>query len=437
MGNEENNIEINKLKTENENLKGAVTELSILNEIAIAVSSTLSLERILNLIIEKCIKHLKIEQAAVMLLDEKDKGAPFHTLIRRGDSKADKMPYRLDSQLAGWMLINKKPLIINDFEKDKLFRKKGDAIFKIKSMACVPLIAKGQMIGLIVLFNKMSEQGFGENDKRMLSIITTQSAQVIENARLLEEEKALFSIQEELRLAYNIQMNLLPKEPPAIPGYDIVGKSIPAKEVGGDYFDFIKITENKLAFCLGDISGKGLPAAILMSNLQATVHGQAILKSNIKEWLGHCNTLMYRNSDPERFSTFFLGILDFKKDFICYSNAGHNYPLFFSSDKKPEKLERGGIVLGCLEDYPFSEERIKMEQEDLLLIYSDGITEAINEKDEEFGESRLSDIVLSNRKDSSVELIDKIINSVYSYAGNLKQMDDMTLVLIKKTNNSG
>lgn len=434
MGNEEKDIEITNLKKENEKLMGAVKELSILNEIAIAVSSTLSLEKILNLIIEKCIKHLKIEQAAIMLLNKEDKGAPFKTMVRRGDSRSEMLPYRLDSQLTGWMLINKKSLIINDFENDERFRKIGNETFKINSMACVPLITKGQMIGLIVLFNKISEEGFANNDERMLSIIATQSGQVIENARLMEEEKTLFSIQEELKLAYDIQMNLLPKEPPVVPGYDIVGKSIPAKEVGGDYFDFIKLTENKMAFCLGDISGKGLPAAILMSNLQATVHGQAILKSGIKEWLRHCNTLMYRNSDPEKFSTFFLGILDFKEGNICYSNAGHNYPLFFSSDKKSRQLEKGGIVLGCLEDYPFAEERIKMEDGDLLLIYSDGITEAINENDEEFGESRLADIILSNRNDSSTELVDKIINSVYLYAGNLEQMDDMTLVIIRKEN---
>lgn len=434
MGMEGKTSEIEKLRKENNNLKGAVGELSILNEISIAISSTLSLDKILNLIIEKCIKHLKVEQAAVMLLNTKSDGTLFKTMVRKGDSKSDMLPFRLDAQLSGWMLKNKKSLIINDFENDKQFMKRGSEVFKIRSLACVPLIAKGNMIGLIALFNKISDDGFNESDKRMLSIIAAQSAQVIENSRLLEEEKALFSIQEELKMAYNIQMNLLPKEPPDIPGYDIIGKSIPAKEVGGDYFDFIKLTENKMAFCLGDISGKGLPAAILMSNLQATVHGQAILKSSIEKWLGHCNTLMFRNSDPEKFSTFFLGILDFQDDHICYSNAGHNYPLLFSSGRKSKRLDKSGIVLGCLEDYPFAEERIKMEEGDLLLIYSDGITEAINENDEEFGETRLEDIIISNQGNSSSELVDKIINSVNTYSGDLDQMDDMTLVIIKKEN---
>ncbi len=434
MGTEGKTSEIEKLRKENENLRGAVKELSILNEISIAISSTLSLDKILNLIIEKCIKHLNVEQSAVMLLNTKGDGTLFKTMIRKGDSRSDMLPYRLDAQLSGWMLKNKKSLIINDFANDKQFMKRGSEAFKIKSLACVPLIAKGNMIGLIALFNKISDFGFNESDKRMLSIIAAQSAQVIENSRLQDEEKILFSIQEELRLAYDIQMNLLPKEPPLIPGYDIMGKSIPAKEVGGDYFDFIQLIENKLAFCLGDISGKGLPAAILMSNLQATVHGQAILNSNIKEWLSHCNTLMYRNSDPEKFSTFFLGILDFKEDCICYSNAGHNYPLYFPLDKKSNRLEKGGIVLGCLENYPFAEERIKMKKGDLLLIYSDGITEAINEKDEEFGELRLENIILSNRNNSSKELVNKIIESVNAYSGDLDQMDDMTLVIIQKNN---
>ncbi|MCK5004815.1 MAG: serine/threonine-protein phosphatase, partial [Candidatus Aminicenantes bacterium] len=163
-------------------------------------------------------------------------------------------------------------------------------------------------------------------------------------------------------------------------------------------------------------------------------HGQAILKSSIKEWICHCNTLMFRNSDPEKFSTFFLGILDFEEDWICYSNAGHNYPLLFSSGKKTMQLNQSGIVLGCLENFPFTEERIKMEKGDILLIYSDGITEAVNEDDDEFGESRLEDIIMSNPGNSSNELVDKTINSVYSHAGNLDQMDDMTLVVIQKDN---
>jgi sigma-B regulation protein RsbU (phosphoserine phosphatase) len=432
MNSEENNQEMNRMKKEIKSLRGAIEELTILNEIAIAISSTMSLDHMLKLITDKCLKHLKVEQAAILLLEKQTEGMPFKTMIRLGDDVTETFPFRLDTQLAGWMLKHKQPLIVNDFSGDERFKKRGLETFPVKSLACVPLITQGRMIGLIALFNKVLEEGFTPNDKRVLSIIATQSAQVIENARLLKEEQAFQRVQEELRMAYDIQINLLPKEPPVIGGYDIVGKSIPAKEVGGDYFDFIPMSDNRLGFCLGDVSGKGMPAALLMSNLQATVHSQVILNAKSHECLDLCNTLMYQNTDPEKFATFFMGILDQKSGEISFANAGHNFPVLFSGNKEPQRLESGGIVLGCLEDFSFKEQQVRLAPDDLLLIYSDGITEAINDQEEEFGESRLIDVINNNRQDSSKDLITKIITAVVHHAGDLPQMDDITLMIIRR-----
>lgn len=422
-----------QLEQENTRLRRALEELSVLNEIATAISSTLTLDQIVDLIVQKCIKHLKVEQAAVMLLTASKDDHAFQTMIRRADTTADILPYRLDSQLTGWMLRNQKPLLINNFLEDERFNAVVDNNFPIRSLLSVPLTAKGQMIGLLTVFNKKSEEGYTSNDQRLLSIIATQSAQVIENARLLEEEQALIQMQKEMQMAHDIQIKLLPKESPKLPGYDIAGISIPAQVVGGDYFDFIPIDENKLAFAVGDVSGKGLPAALLMANLQATIRGQTLLKPSAKDCLTRSNKLMYLSTDRQKFATLFYGIIDIENHEICYSNAGHNRPILFRENSLPLSLEAAGIVLSFLEDYSFKEGTLNFNQNDLLLIYSDGITEAMNKAGEDFGEERLEALVNEHKMVSAQEIINKVIRAVNEHAKDRSQMDDMTLVAIKRT----
>lgn len=421
-----------QLETENLHLRRAVEELSILNEIATAVSSTLSLDRIVDLIVQKCVKHLKVEQAAVMLLVEKKGEKPFQTMVRRANTTKNILPYRLDAQLSGWMLKHQKPLLINNFPNDDRFQDAVDETFPIRSLLSVPLLSKGRMIGLLAVFNKKTKEGYSSEDQRLLSIIAAQSAQIIENARLLEEEKALMQVQEEMRMAHDIQINLLPKETPQLSGYDIAGISIPAQVVGGDYFDFIPVDENRLAICLGDVSGKGLPAAVLMANLQATIRAQTLLKPPPKDCLRYSNKLLYQSTDPQKFATLFYGILDIQKHQLCYANAGHNRPLLFRKGEKPVSLETAGIALSFMENYSYDQGVISLNPGDLLMVYSDGINEAINAKEEEFGEDKLAALVSENIDVSAKGLIDKVIAAVKRHAGDCLQMDDMTLVMIKR-----
>ena len=353
-------------------------------------------------------------------------------MIRGWDTTATSLPYRMDTQLTGWMIKNREPLIINDLTKDDRFHSVKESDISIHSLLCVPLMQKGKMTGLLSIFNKKGGEGFSADDQRLLSIIAAQSAQVIENARLLEEEQALQRIQEELRLAYEIQTNLLPKEPPSIKGYDISARSIPAKEVGGDYFDFIPLEQNRLAFCLGDLSGKGMPAALLMSNLQATIRGQTMVNATTAECLHRSNKILFHNTPPEKFATFFYGILDPGNHSLVYSNAGHNYPFLFKKGKEPVQLKESGIVLGCMEPFPFTEEKISLKPGETLLIYSDGITEAVNPENEELGESKLVQIISENQELSAEEIVKKVIDTVKEYTGTSPQTDDITLLIIKR-----
>jgi sigma-B regulation protein RsbU (phosphoserine phosphatase) len=420
------------LEHENELLRNAVEELSILNEMATAIGSASSLDRIVNLMVGKCVKHFHTEQAAVMLLDPGQTGTALKTMVRKAETRSDAAPFRLDSQLTGWMLNHREPLLVNDLEHDERFCTDRDAACPYRSLLSVPLLSKGRMIGLLTVFNKKDPEGFDENDQRLLFIIAGQSAQVIENARLLEKEKELMRMEEELRLAREIQMGLLPKEPPSVAGYDIYGISIPAKAVGGDYFDFIPVNDTLLAFCLGDVSGKGMPAALLMSNLQAAVRSQSLLETACSECMVRANTLLCRNTGPEKFATLFYGVLDFTNHAVRCCNAGHNYPFLFSRDRDPHLLVTGGPVLGFMEGIPFEQASHPLSPGDLLLAYSDGITEALNPSEDQYGEDRLAGIIRSGMGLSARELIQRILDDVGTFSANTPQEDDMTLLAIKR-----
>lgn len=420
------------LAEENKRLRLAIEELSVLNDIATAIASTQSLTEVVNLIIQKCVKHLKVEQGAVMLLDEQDQSKPLHTIVRKQDSQANILPYRLDNQLVGWMIKNKTALLINELARDHRFRDIGDSELSIRSLLSVPLILKGRMIGLIAVFNKKENAAFSGDDVRLLSIIAAQSAQVIENARLYQEEQALLKLQEEMRMAREIQMNLLPTAPPKIPGYDIAAKTIPAKEVGGDYFDFLQLNDHLLAFGVGDVSGKGMPAALLMANLQATLRGQVAPGVPCRMCIEKSNTLLFHGTDSTKFATLFFGILDSKKNELCYCNAGHDFPLLFRTNKTVDRLKTGGVVLGFVPHFSYNEDQIAVNPGDVLLLNSDGITEAMNQREEEFGEQRLIKTVQANLDKSSDQMIHSIIKEVLEYSKGVPQLDDMTLLVMKR-----
>lgn len=421
-----------QLSRENLRLQRAVEELGILNEIATAINSTLALEKILDLITQRCVHHLGAEQGAVLLLEEQKTARPFQTICRVGDTSHQRLPFRLDDQLTGWMLKHRAPLLINDMGNDRRFATGEGDLFSVLSLLCAPMVCKGKMTGLLVVFNKKAEAGFSADDQRLLAIIASESGQVIENARLADKEKTLLHMQEELRLAYEIQYNLLPGEPPRLAGYDIAGKSIPAKEVGGDYFDFLTVGENSLAFCLGDVSGKGLPAALLMANLQAAVRSQAMAGTSLTACLERANALLFRNTSPEKFATLFFGCLDAAGHVLHYCNAGHNHPFLIGKETEPLRLSTGGLALGCFESFPFEESQVQLNPGDRLVVFSDGISEAVNHADEEFGEARVYELAAANRDISAAELIEKILQSVGAHAGDRPQMDDMTLVVVKR-----
>ncbi|MHB9039901.1 MAG: SpoIIE family protein phosphatase [Melioribacteraceae bacterium] len=429
-----NHNRVFQLEEENSKLKISVQELSVLNEIATAISSTLAIKDIVELIVKKCIKHLNVEQCAVMLLDKKNDSSSFNTLIRKADESKVDLPFRLDSQLTGWMILNKCPLIINDLKNDHRFALNYSGESIIKSLISVPLLMKGNLIGILTVFNKKNGRAFTHNEERLLSIIGSQSAHVIENARLFEDEKKLVILQEELERAAEIQKNLLPAKLPVVDGFEFYAVNIPAKEVGGDYYDFININDKKTAFCLGDVCGKGLPAALLMANLQATLRSQILFDMPCSQAVSRSNLLLYQSIDAARFVTLFTGIIDLSSNMLKFCNAGHNYPILISNNGEVNRLKEGGIILGCLPNFPYSEGEIEFKNGDLLFAFTDGITEAMNSKNEEYGEERLIEELLIVKDNSCNEIAQKILMSVKAHIKDEPQYDDITLLIIKKNN---
>ena len=409
-----------------------MAELAVLNDIATAINSSHNVDRILELITQRCKKNLGVEQSAVMLLEKKEADDVFRTRMRDMDSSHGLAPVRFDDQLTGWMLRHQQPLLVNDFRKDSRFSEFAGEDSLIRSLLSVPLTAKGKMIGVLTVFNKKTDEGFNTDDQRLLTIIAAQSAQVIENARLVEEEQALIRMREELNLAHRIQTNLLPKETPQVPGYEVYGRSLPAKVVGGDYFDFIPVTENRLAFCLADVAGKGIPAALIMSNLQATIRAQSHDQVSVVDCLRRTNFQLFHSTTPEKFATMLYGCLDYDNHRLHYANAGHNFPYFIPAGEAAYQLEGGGLVLGVMEENNLKEYTLNFRPGDLLLVYSDGISEAMNDLNEEFGEERMTRVAAACRGRTVKEMAVAILEEVWMHAGECSQSDDMTLLIIRR-----
>jgi phosphoserine phosphatase RsbU/P len=419
-----------QLQEENQRLRRAVEELSILNDLARAIGASLNSQEIMRTIVHRSLRAANAEQGVITLVDASP-NEPMKTLIRTAVSSAAYSPYHFNQSLLGWMHLNKKPLLINDPRNDERFRGvKWDE--SIRSLVCVPMVIKAELKGVLTIYNKKVEGGFTDDDQRLLAIIAAQSGQVVENARLYESEQALQRMREEVRLASRIQNDLLPRHSPEIPGYDIAGKSIPAQMVGGDYFDFIQMEGGRTALCLGDVSGKGLPASLLMANLQATLRGQTLLGPSAAQCICRANRLLYESTSSEKFVTLFYGILDPAEHRFWFCNAGHENPFLLSLDREPRRLTEGGVVLSILEEFPYQEETLSLTPGDLMVVFSDGITEAINQNQEQFGEARLGQLIMQHRNESSTELIESIIQGVRQFAGPVQQMDDMTLLVLKR-----
>ncbi len=253
-----------------------------------------------------------------------------------------------------------------------------------------------------------------------------------------EDALAKERLTREMETARGIQDRLLPSEEPALTGFEVTGASIPSREVGGDYFDFLMQDTDRIGVAIGDVSGKGMPAALLMSNLQASLHGQVIHPSSVAQVVGLVNDLIVASTDPHMFATFFYGLLDTTKGTFTSTNAGHNPPMVFRADGTLETLNAGGLLLGMLAGQSYKQETVNLGPGDVVVLYTDGITEAVGPAADEddidamFGEEALEEVVRRSSHLPATGIKEAILDAVSSHTEGVDQSDDITLVVIRR-----
>lgn len=410
-------------------LRRTLSELAFLNELTRAIGSARDVGEVVARVIQRSVQAIGAEQGVITLIQEAEDvdDAQGRTLFRTGG----KEPFHINQDLLGWMRAQMRPLRLNDVRSDPASRVFGWPR-SLRTALCVPLIVRSELTGVLSLFNSYHDQGFTEEDQRLLTIIAGQSAQIIENARLHEEEKRLLKMQEELRTAYRIQAHLLPSAAPPLPGYEIAGRSVPAETVGGDYFDYIEISERQWGLALGDVAGKGLPAALVMANLQATLRAQAAWSESVAQCIERSNKLLYRSTNSGTFVSLFYGQLDVDAHTLTWTNAGHDRPFVLRPDGSIRVLTEGGLVLGALADQEYPSRVLALHPGDTLVVYSDGVTECMNRHREEFGERALAALLQRSAHLPPAALIDAIMDALDRHAAGTPAWDDVTVLALRR-----
>ena len=412
--------------------KREVHKLEQLIDATKIVNSTLEIDKLLKNILDTALHIVNGDRGTLYIVDIQ-KGELWSKIFVGEERVTIRLP--IGKGIAGFVAATGDTINLEEAYLDPRFNPAVDKKtgYRTKTILCMPLKNKeGVIVGVLQLLNKRSGV-FTHDDEQFIRALSIHAAIAIENARLYESEKAFQQMREEVRLAAKIQLELLPKTMPVLAGYDIAGTSLPAQVVGGDYFDFIPLDDSRLAICLGDVSGKGLPASLLMANLQATMRGQLLTDCSPKDCISRSNTLLYRSTNSEKFVTFFYSMLDASTHRLSYSNAGHENPILVSTNGKVKRLETGGVVLGIMENYPYEDAVLTLHAGDVVAIYTDGIIEAMNPKNEMFGEERLIEILQESRNLSSEKIIDAVVTAVQKFAALAAQFDDITMVVVKRT----
>lgn len=294
----------------------------------------------------------------------------------------------------------------------------------------------GEIKGLLLISGKLNGGEFTRDDLHFIEALGNTAIAALENARLFAEEVEKQRLENELHLAKDIQRQLLPEIIPDMRGYDIAGENISSKQVGGDYFDVVQLDAGRLLIAIADVSGKGIPAALIMANAQAALRALAPLELPLPEFVTRINTVVHANTRADKFVTFFCGILDVRSGLLRYINAGHNPPLLRRAGSgQLEELGTGGIVLGILDPAPpFDEGTAQFDAGDALILYTDGVSEAMNVQSEEFGEPRLQALAAASGEAAPAgEIVRTIISAVQQHAAGAPQSDDITLLVVRRT----
>lgn len=341
--------------------------------------------------------------------------------------------FRVSSAVRDKIMRERASLLVQDAASDSLLRASQTIVQQnIKSLMAVPLQTESQVIGILYVDSPSVFHPFDAEALSLLTVFANIAAIRIEHARLVEVEHAERVMMHDLEQAADIQRGLFPQNPPQLPGLELSGRSLPCRSVGGDYFDYVPMADGRVLVVVADVSGKGLAASLLMSSLQARVHALCELETDVAKLVSRLNHSIKANTPDNKFITGFFAAINPDTGDMEYSNAGHNAPVIARQSGKVELLTAGGPVLGILPNITYAGGRTRLERGDVLVMYSDGVSEAVNSKDEEFGEEAVGQIAAACLDRSADEVLMEIARQLRAFLGPCSPTDDVTMVVARK-----
>ncbi|MBL7994377.1 SpoIIE family protein phosphatase, partial [bacterium] len=366
----------------------------------------------------------------VYLIDHEKK--QLWSKVLQGDSIVE-VRLALGQGIAGFVAQTGKKIILKDAYKDPRFNPDFDKKtgYVTKSILCMPMKNRnGQMIGVFQILNKKAGY-FNVDDTKFLDTLSVDACIAIENARLYEEAIEKERMEKELEVAATIQEMIIPKEIVQQEGYEIAGFNVPSKQVGGDFYDVVHLPNGHIALIIADVSGKSIPGALLVSTLQASLRAYLESDFDLKRLVTKLNQIILKNSTEDKYITFFIAILDPKSHTLTSVNAGHNPPLICRSGTI-KKLTVGGIPLGMYPYDQYESEKTQLGPNDVVVMFTDGVTEAADKDDEFYDDNRLEQCVLKNAQLHADKLKQVIFDDVKEFVGEAEQSDDITMLLLRK-----
>lgn len=409
--------------------------LGLISKVGVALLSSTGLDETLDQVATLVFEAVPADRCVIMLRDEENLNEDgMKIAVARQRGKEEQLSeVRISRTVMEEVMVNGKSVLTSDAQHDPKFASQTMALLGVRSVLAVPLsVSETEVFGIIYADSPTYENTFTEEHLNILTTLASVASIRVENAKLAEERFERERMERELELATEIQQRFQPSAPPQMDAYELQGISFACYEIGGDYYDFIPRHNGKMLIALGDVSGKGTAAALLMSSLHAAIHAQTMAKSELPAMVTAVNEYLAHNTPSNRFITFFVAELDPETGDLSYINAGHNPPLVGRADGTVEELDSGGFPLGIMPGAEFELGKITLKEGEAVIVFSDGVSEAENTAGEEFGIERLSTVVKSHIGRSASGLRDKIESALSGFTGTAPANDDITLVIVKR-----
>jgi len=405
--------------------------LALISKVGVALLASVTLTETLEQIVSLVFEAVPADRCMIMMRDAKSPELKV-AVARLRDRAGEVGEIRISRSVIDEVVTNGKSVLTSDAQADPRFAGGTVMLQGVRSVLAVPLGVGANVFGIIYADSPLSDARFTEDHLKVLTTLSSVAAIRVENARLTEEQMERERLEREQQVASEIQQRFLPAAAPHIEGYELQGISFPCYEIGGDYYDFIQRDNGNMVVALGDVSGKGTAAALLMSSLHAAIHAQADTHDSIVSTIQAVNKYLTESIPPNRFVTLFYAELNPELGRLTFLNAGHNPPLIVHAGGTMEQLASGGLPLGIMADAEFREGRTQLLPGDVLVIYSDGVSEAVNPTGEEFGPTRLYEVVARNLDASASGIRDRIESALTKFCQGTPAADDITLVIVKR-----